>query len=350
MNNIDDAYQRFSKIIEWNDEPFDWIFESYINYLVNKFNSYANFNGENARELKLLSNQFSKSELNTFLSYPFVADLLHPRTRFKSDNDIWQLQTYTLSYLSWIEKLPKEYEIYKKPDGFRDYNISYPVENRIKNHLPVSFTTTMDFPGMDRGGNDLFILSKELIEIERNRLLKAETLIKKWVFPTWKFVSIGTELLVIRGESSEPHRFSSSSFRGLAGLNMLINSFSNSLPLIIDAIVHEAIHSLLYQLEPPYGDFFPDKSNSRNPIKSPWTGNIITLDNIAQASFVWYGLFHFWDKASKYNLIDKEAGDAKKDLEKIITGFSNLDLSLLYKNINTDMFEAISYMKNRLAN
>ena len=109
-------------------------------------------------------------------------------------------------------------------------------------------------------------------------------------------------------------------------------------------------HQIITLDLPGHGNSETD--NEENTMEELADEVIAVLDvlNIAQASFVWYGLFHFWDKASKYNLIDKEAGDAKKDLEKIITGFSNLDLSLLYKNINTDMFEAISYMKNRLAN
>jgi hypothetical protein len=264
-----------------------------------------------------------------------------------TDEDIWPIQAYALSYLTWLGKFPSEYAIHEAPDGLRLSNDSFPVENRISKNLPVSFISNLTFPGMDRGGNDLYILNDEQVEYETSRILRAQELIMKWSPQTWKFVAIGTELLAIRGESSEPDKFGSASFRGLAGLNLLINTKTTTLSIIIEAIVHEAIHSLLYQLEPSFGDFFPDKSNSKIPVKSPWTGTIITLDNISQACYVWFGLFNFWEKASEFNKIDQESGVAFNNMKKIASGFEHLDMATLKANINSDMYHAITFMKTK---
>lgn len=347
MTNINNAYQQLSKILEWNDQPVSWITHAYIEYLISKLDVYRNYGGINSQELNVLCNQFSEAELKTFVTYPYVADLLHPRTNLHSDEDIWPIQAYALSYLTWLEKFPSEYAIHEAPDGLRLPIDSFPIENRISKKLPVSFSSNLIFPGMDRGGNDLHILDTEKVALETIRVSEAQKLIIKWSPQTWNFVAIGTELLAIRGESSEPNKFGSASFRGLAGLNLLINPNTTTLPIIIEAIVHEAIHSLLYQLEPSFGDFFPEKSNSKTPVKSPWTGTTITLDNISQACYVWFGLFNFWKKASEFDKIDREAGVALNNMIKIASGFEFLDITTLKENINSDMYNAINYMKAR---
>ncbi len=346
MAEANNAYQKLSKILEWNDNyPVEWINENYVSYLKTKLESYKDFGQNNSNELTLICDLLDEIELSSFVSYPFVADLLHPRTILHSDEDIWPIQAYALSYLTWVNKLDEKYSIYEKPDGFRMPSDSFPIAKRVLKPIPVSFKSNIKFPGMDRGGNDLFCLNDKQIANENPRVTEAQKLIKKWSPPTWKFVAIGTELLAIRGESSEPNKFGSASFRGLAGLNLLINPSTTTLQIIIEAIVHEAIHSLLYQLEPAFGDFFPDKINSKNPVKSPWTGTIITLDNISQACFVWFGLFNFWEKASLFNTIDPESGVAINNIQKIKQGFRNLDTSILKTNLNSDMYASIEYMK-----
>lgn len=343
------AYNLLSSALEWNDCSIEWIFNSYKDYLLKRLAQYCDGNGENAVELNLLCKQLSQDELASFVTYPYVAAILLPRTRYFSDEDEWPILAYALSYLAWLGKAPLSHILMPLPtEALRLPVSSIPAIRRADFDLPISFHDQLTFPGMDRGGNDLYILSNSVATDELKRIVQAQDLIKKWIYPAWKFTAIGTELLAIRGESSEPDKFGSASFRGLAGLNLIINPQKVSLSLIIEAIVHESIHSLLYQLEPSFGDFFPDKTNSRNPVVSPWTGSTITLDNIAQASFVWYGLLNFWSLSLEAAKEDKLASDVESNIQKISKGFKNLNVEIFEKDLNKDMFEAIRYMQTNV--
>ena len=68
--------------------------------------------------------------------------------------------------------------------------------------------------------------------------------------------------------------------------------------MIADAIVHEAIHALLYmqeQKKPWVHD--PDLYGPAVRTLSPWSGNPLPLRPFMQAAFVWYGLLQFWTRA-----------------------------------------------------
>jgi hypothetical protein len=64
---------------------------------------------------------------------------------------------------------------------------------------------------------------------------------------------------------------------------------------LADALVHEAIHSLLYMHETREPWIVDDRSVPRDAaLESPWSGARLTVRNFLQACFVWFGLAHFW--------------------------------------------------------
>ena len=64
---------------------------------------------------------------------------------------------------------------------------------------------------------------------------------------------------------------------------------------IVDALVHETIHSLIYMIEL----FAPLCTDQRKALShfgvSPWSGRTLDLHSLLHACFVWFGLWNFWN-------------------------------------------------------
>jgi HEXXH motif-containing protein len=82
----------------------------------------------------------------------------------------------------------------------------------------------------------------------------------------------------------------------------LANSHSDewSVSKIADAIVHEAIHALIYKLELT-NSLYVDDTMESEPVTavSPWSGRTLRLHSFLHACFVWFGLWNFWGLASR---------------------------------------------------
>ena len=108
------------------------------------------------------------------------------------------------------------------------------------------------------------------------------------------FVSFVRVVVLQRIEAGR--QFVSGSQSSLIGKVALANIHTTSLAGVIDALVHEATHSLLYVLE-FYEPFFGiSRSNKLNTIVSPWTGRELHPHSYLHACFVWYTLSSFWTK------------------------------------------------------
>lgn len=108
------------------------------------------------------------------------------------------------------------------------------------------------------------------------------------------FSSTFTTLVAARREPSTD-RLTSGSFSGYAGLTLLTNVhvLSADLASLVDALVHEAIHGALYLFELLRQPLLLARLGPT--IRSPWSGNCLSLDSYVQACFVWSGLFNFWN-------------------------------------------------------
>ena len=82
----------------------------------------------------------------------------------------------------------------------------------------------------------------------------------------------------------------------------LANSHSDewSVSKIADAIVHEAIHALIYKIE-LINSLYVDDTMESEPVTavSPWSGRTLRLHSFLHACFVWFGLWNFWSLASR---------------------------------------------------
>lgn len=89
----------------------------------------------------------------------------------------------------------------------------------------------------------------------------------------------------------------SSSMNLFLGRMLLTNGASEawSSSKLIDRVVHESIHSLLYKFElvaPLYTDY---QAAVEEKIQSPWSGRTLSLRSFVHACFVWFGLKCFWE-------------------------------------------------------
>ena len=117
---------------------------------------------------------------------------------------------------------------------------------------------------------------------------------------------------------------------------------------LIDAIVHESIHGLLFMID-ELDSWMPkvDVSDEIGRIiVSPWTGNMLTLRNVLQAVFVWYGLYNFWRIHEDFS----DSPFISNRLNKIRKGFENLDISVYGKEVPRKTVDAIANARQRVLN
>lgn len=120
-------------------------------------------------------------------------------------------------------------------------------------------------------------------------------------------------------------RLGSFSSRWYPGRTVLINPQTDAATQahLVSALIHEAIHSLLWVSE-------IDSQLVRTPaemspvVSSAWTGRVLPLVNYLEACFVWYGLYHFWLLARRAGTFQRYVIDAR--LTTAAAGFQNGDL------------------------
>lgn len=114
--------------------------------------------------------------------------------------------------------------------------------------------------------------------------------------------------------SAMPDQVASMSLKRAIGYFVLANPLSaNWRPGdICDALIHEAIHALVYRLE-MLTPVFTDPSVSSTWIDSPWSGRPLSLYSLVHACFVWFGLWNFW-------IMDPHALPEAVDLRKRAEG------------------------------
>lgn len=163
----------------------------------------------------------------------------------------------------------------------------------------VSFDGELAVPFMDRGGNHLGPVSQSDAQSILCKLDKAECLIGSINADAQSFSIANTEVLAFRYETEYPKEFTSGSFRSLPGFHLICNCHLASVtePMLVDAIVHEAVHTIIYRFEA----FGEPLRRADAPVEfhlpSPWTGAMLNVDSFAQACLVWFALHHFWKQA-----------------------------------------------------
>ena len=109
------------------------------------------------------------------------------------------------------------------------------------------------------------------------------------------FVRMLTLRLAIREEANRPEASGSCSFGEFMGLPLLINPLcdESNTAWLIDALVHESIHTALFFCELSQGHLLFDRDPTEN-LRSPWTDNPLPCHQYVHACFVWFGLAQLW--------------------------------------------------------
>jgi len=115
--------------------------------------------------------------------------------------------------------------------------------------------------------------------------------------------TIDASIRVLSGVSTidSPQFTKSASMNSIIGRMLVTNAYSDTWApgKLVDLIVHESIHSLIYKLElavPLYTDYPAALSEK---VTSPWSGRALSLRSFVHACFVWYGLWRFWSLDEK---------------------------------------------------
>jgi hypothetical protein len=112
------------------------------------------------------------------------------------------------------------------------------------------------------------------------------------------------------GSTSQPH---------VPGRVLLHGVERTRVGALASALVHEAMHQVLYILEWS-GNFVishPDERTAR--ATSGWTGRDLKLHSYIHACFIWYGLSNFWALARSSEAF--EPGEVQRELARSLAGF-----------------------------
>jgi hypothetical protein len=114
-----------------------------------------------------------------------------------------------------------------------------------------------------------------------------------------------------------PDKTANLSMRSMIGRVGLLNLHSDKWTVYktSNALVHEAIHSLIYKLELVCGLYTDEAEVERIEAVSPWTGRTLFVHSFVHACFVWFGLYKFW------SLADGQDPAVREFREKALRGF-----------------------------
>ena len=178
----------------------------------------------------------------------------------------------------------------------------------------------------------LLPLEREDAERVRNVLREALDHLAESSIPVSSFVKLFLRQVSIRIEPGAPDTFNSSSFSTYIGLALLINAHLKSVdaPNIIEALTHEAIHSMLFMIEELERPFLLERSSARIQVQSPWSGNVINLHSYIHACLVWYGLYWLWTRLIVTKILPEER--CTKFRQRALAGFGHSPIEAIRQN------------------
>jgi hypothetical protein len=140
--------------------------------------------------------------------------------------------------------------------------------------------------------------------------------------------------VVTAASAANSEKTASMSLKSMIGRVGLLNLHSDKWTVYktSNALVHEAIHSLIYKLELVCSLYTDEAGAYRIEAVSPWTGRTLYLHSFVHACFVWFGLYKFW------SLADGQDPEVREFRESALRGF--LPCSPL-TGISEEAFECI---------
>jgi hypothetical protein len=168
------------------------------------------------------------------------------------------------------------------------------------------------------------------------------------------FVDLATCVLVLQIDAAAPAHIASGTNGNFIGRSFVTNAhLATATPDgLAEAIVHEAIHGLLYRdsLARPWVS--GDAALEAPRVRSPWTGRALSVRAFLEATCVWFGLSHLWALAHRQGLFDR--GAARERLIRSISGFAQGPLGERVRrwraDIRPDLLDIVDALQQRLVN
>lgn len=165
--------------------------------------------------------------------------------------------------------------------------------------IALDASSPFAFPPIDPGGNTLVALAGEERAQAKRKIAEALDALLAILPAVHQLIVDFTEVIAVRAEHKAGTRLRSSSFDSLIGLILLTNPHDATVDVekLMDALVHETIHNILFVYERIAGRFVPVPADGQHRIESPWTGAALSLPAYVHACAVWYGLYWLWTAA-----------------------------------------------------
>ena len=287
--------------------------------------------------LRLLFNpkEILKKKLNHFLSMAIEAEKGKITGEFdfeKYGNILWTIDgSFMISYSSENN----EFVTYKHPtisntkipqDYFSYFNLMNSLD---ENHYEIS------------GSNPSLHTFEESIMLTENVNKVFDKLSNSYK----EFINLFINVLMLKKINDDKYFFKSVTDNTHINRVIICNGHTVSDEILVEALIHEATHGLLTIID-VFNKWQPSNQKSDHfgrKIHSPWTNNLLTIRNLVQGIYVWYGLYNFWN--SKPLNFNQEY--AKERAIFIKKGFLNLDINLYKEMLSPLTFSELSSIKNK---
>jgi len=221
--------------------------------------------------------------------------------------------------------------------------------------LPVQFSldqrSPYKIPDIDRGGNTITFASESDVADSVARLaIACEDL--RLLSPAFDLLQQNVEVVAIRAEIEEPTIFSSGTFSRHIGLVLLTNAHLPNVDraLLMNALVHEAIHCILFIHEVIRAPFLLQGPLAAQTVISPWSGAALRLHSYIEACFVWFGLFWLWTRFPARSLAERERSDQLR--ARAFAGFKHRPVTRILanerENIARHVWDALESIESRI--
>ena len=138
-----------------------------------------------------------------------------------------------------------------------------------------------------------------------SKISSAQELVRAVCEPACGATDACLRVVALAATPERPDMTLSSSIPELIGTAGLTNLHSKvwAVELVAEALVHEAIHSLIFKVELAESLFSSYAAARTMSVDSPWSGRRLPLGGFVHACFVWYGLWRFWRRADSSHTV-----------------------------------------------
>jgi hypothetical protein len=192
---------------------------------------------------------------------------------------------------------------------------------QLTSQIVLDSVSPQSIVALELGPAEQITHSAQELEIIYKRLKQTLIAIADVCPHTVDTINLIVKVIAVKRDMVAAEGFGSSSWSSIIGRVVFTNAHLSdvSLAQLANALIHEAIHSLIYMVELQC-PFYLDKAGiSDFTITSPWTGRTLYLTSYAHACFVWFGLRCFWQLALNSSVFARD--EVNQCLERSTQGF-----------------------------